>query len=113
VPWDSIGAPRLLSRYFHPLPSKPRHARGLLFTPAANSSRKPSLQPRASQRSRVFLARAAEPNAALLGSFATLARPGADQLALELGYPAYYGYYALRSEPGFYRRPYYGYYRGY
>jgi len=29
------------------------------------------------------------------------------------GYPAYYGYYALRSEPGFYRRPYYGYYRGY
>ena len=27
-------------------------------------------------------------------------------------YPAYYGY--LRSEPGFYRRPYYGvYYRGY
>ena len=25
----------------------------------------------------------------------------------------YYGYYALRSEPGFYRRPYYGYYRGY
>jgi hypothetical protein len=33
----------------------------------------------------VFLARAAEPNAALLGSLATLARPGADQLALELG----------------------------
>ena len=29
------------------------------------------------------------------------------------GYPAYYGYYALRSEPGFYRRRYYGYYRGY
>ena len=29
------------------------------------------------------------------------------------GYPAYYGYYALRAEPGFYRRPYYGYYRGY
>ena len=29
------------------------------------------------------------------------------------GYPAYYGYYALRSEPGFYRRPYYDYYRGY
>ena len=29
------------------------------------------------------------------------------------GYPAYHGYYALRSEPGFYRRPYYGYYRGY
>ena len=29
------------------------------------------------------------------------------------GYPAYYGYYAPRSEPGFYRRPYYGYYRGY
>jgi hypothetical protein len=29
------------------------------------------------------------------------------------GYPAYYSYYALRSEPGFYRRPYYGYYRGY
>jgi len=29
------------------------------------------------------------------------------------GYPEYYGYYALRSEPGFYRRPYYGYYRGY
>ena len=29
------------------------------------------------------------------------------------GYPAYYGYYALRSVPGFYRRPYYGYYRGY
>jgi hypothetical protein len=30
------------------------------------------------------------------------------------GYAAYYGYYAvLRSEPGFYRRPYYGYYRGY
>jgi hypothetical protein len=25
----------------------------------------------------------------------------------------YYGYYTLRSEPGFYRRPYYGYYRGY
>ena len=25
----------------------------------------------------------------------------------------YYGYYALRSEPGFYRRPYSGYYRGY
>jgi len=25
----------------------------------------------------------------------------------------HYGYYALRSEPGFYRRPYYGYYRGY
>ena len=25
----------------------------------------------------------------------------------------YYGHYALRSEPGFYRRPYYGYYRGY
>jgi hypothetical protein len=25
------------------------------------------------------------------------------------GYPASYGYYALRSEPGFYRRPYYGY----
>ena len=25
----------------------------------------------------------------------------------------YYGYYAPRSEPGFYRRPYYGYYRGY
>jgi hypothetical protein len=29
------------------------------------------------------------------------------------GYPAYYCYYAPRSEPGFYRRPYYGYYRGY
>ena len=29
------------------------------------------------------------------------------------GYPTNYGYYALRSEPGFYRRPYYGYYRGY
>jgi len=29
------------------------------------------------------------------------------------GYPAYYGHYAPRSEPGFYRRPYYGYYRGY
>jgi hypothetical protein len=29
------------------------------------------------------------------------------------GYPAFYGYYAPRSEPGFYRRPYYGYYRGY
>ena len=29
------------------------------------------------------------------------------------GYTAYYGYYAPRSEPGFYRRPYYGYYRGY
>ena len=28
------------------------------------------------------------------------------------GYPTY-GYYGLRSEPGFYRRPYYGYYRGY
>jgi hypothetical protein len=32
---------------------------------------------------------------------------------LSYGHPAYYGYYALRSEPGFYRRPYYGYYRGY
>ena len=29
------------------------------------------------------------------------------------GYPAYSSYYALRSQPGFYRRPYYGYYRGY
>jgi hypothetical protein len=31
------------------------------------------------------------------------------------GYRSYYGYgyYVLRSEPGFYRRPYYGYYRGY
>ena len=32
---------------------------------------------------------------------------------LSYGHPAYYGYYALRSEPGFYRRHYYGYYRGY
>ena len=31
------------------------------------------------------------------------------------GYRSYYGYgyYVPRSEPGFYRRPYYGYYRGY